>query len=172
MKRACAWCNRDMGEVESAPGTERDITHGICPDCISNLRFQTGTDLKNLLDTLAIPILVVNREGVVETGNKGAEALLNKKVLEIEGRRQGDVFECAYARLPEGCGQTTCCSGCAIRQAVQETYATGRSLHRVPAYLKNGAPERLVRIHMHISTEKVGEVVLLRIDDTGPDAGA
>jgi PAS domain-containing protein len=161
-----------MGDVAGAPGTELDITHGICPDCVSNLKFQTGTDLKSLLDTLAIPVLVVNRAGVVEAANQEAEALLQKNGSEIEGRRQGDVFECAYARLPEGCGQTTCCSGCAIRQSVQATYATGRSLHRVPAYLKNGVPAPVGRIHMHISTEKVGEVVLLRIDDIETDAGA
>jgi hypothetical protein len=160
-----------MGEVVSAPGTEREITHAICADCVSNLEFQSGTDLRNLLDTLAIPILMMSRAGVVQAANKEAEVRLGKKASDILGQRQGDVFECEFARLPEGCGQTTCCSGCAIRRAVQETYATGRSLHRVPAYLRNGVSGPRGPIRMHISTEKAGDVVLLRIDDIGTGAG-
>jgi len=154
-----------MGDVAAAPGFEREITHGICPDCVSNLEFQSGTDLKDFLDSLAIPVLVVSRAGVVETANKKAGVVLGKDVPAIMGARPGDVFECANARLPEGCGRTICCSGCAIRRSVQDTYATGRSLHRVPASLRHGGSEHSARIHMHISTEKAGEVVLLRIDD-------
>lgn len=31
MKRICAWCQKDMGEIE--PFEDKSITHGICPEC-------------------------------------------------------------------------------------------------------------------------------------------
>lgn len=32
MKRVCAWCGKDMGEIE--PLDDDSITHGICDDCL------------------------------------------------------------------------------------------------------------------------------------------
>jgi hypothetical protein len=158
-----------MGEVPTAQPDDETITHGICSDCMSNLKFQTGTTLKNLLDDLNAPILVLGRDGVIELSNRSAKDLLGKEAMAIEGHRPGDVFECSHARLPEGCGRTLCCSGCTIRRTVLETQSTGRSLNRAPACLKHGYAEHSAEVQMHISTEKVGEVVFLRIDDIETD---
>ena len=35
MIRQCAWCNKNMGEVE--PLEDKRITHGICPDCYETI---------------------------------------------------------------------------------------------------------------------------------------
>jgi hypothetical protein len=76
----------------------------------------------------------------------------------------GDVFECAYARLPGGCGRTAHCSGCTIRQTVMDTVRTGQGHLRAPAYLNRATPDGVQRIPLTISTERVGDFVLLRID--------
>jgi hypothetical protein len=44
---------------------------------------------------------------------------------------------------------------------------TGKSHLRSPAYLIQGTPDKNKEIKFLISTEKVGEVVLLRIDKIG-----
>ncbi len=31
MFRKCAWCQKDLGEIE--PLEDKNISHGICPDC-------------------------------------------------------------------------------------------------------------------------------------------
>jgi hypothetical protein len=123
--------------------------------------------LQQYLDGLGAPIVVVDPSGTVKTANKQARALLQRELSSIEGYRGGDVFECAYAGLPEGCGNTIHCSGCTIRRAVMETFDTEESKLKVPAILNRGnvgAPEQLQSL---ISTERVGDVVLLRIDAVG-----
>jgi hypothetical protein len=165
MKKICAWCRKDLGRIESQTVYENAITHGICGTCGQNLLFQMGVDLLVFLDSLKLPVVVVNQAGKIVTGNGQARTMLRKGLPEIEGYNGGEVFECAYARLPEGCGNTTHCSGCTIRRTVMETYASGRSFFRVPALLCRNTPEDPVIIKLQISTEKVSDLVLLRIDE-------
>ena len=171
MKRVCAWCDKEMGSVKSESSLPSDnvITHGICDDCKSNIRFQTGANLQSFLDSLKVPILVVDSEGVVKTANMKAQSVLGKDDVGIDGYRSGDVFECANARLPGGCGHTMHCSGCTIRRTVMETHSTGKAFFKVPAYLNKRTPEALEpeTICFLISTKKVGDMVLLRIDEVG-----
>ena len=164
MKRVCAWCRKDLGRVESQASSENVITHGICGGCRENLFFQMGVDLGVFLDSLKMPVVLVDRGGTVVTGNDQARKLVRKSLSEIEGYKGGEVFECAYARMPEGCGNTMHCSGCTIRRTVMETHGTGRSFLRVPATLYCNIPEDPEKIELLISTEKRDDLVLLRID--------
>ena len=166
MKKMCAWCGTEIGPV-GASKPDDAVTHGICDNCLDNFIFQEGVDLREFLDTLAAPILMVDSERVVRIANKTASALLGKQPDEIEGYRGGEVFECEYARLPEGCGQTVHCAGCAIRRTVMETLATGKSFSRVPATLRRHTPEEPQDVRFLISTEKVADTVLLRVDEIG-----
>jgi hypothetical protein len=110
----------------------------------------------------------VDSDVVVAMANKPLLSLFGKTLSQVTGQRGGDVFECAYARLPEGCGRTVHCSGCAIRRAVTETFTTGRSLQKVLAYLNRDAVTQFLQLGMLISTEKVLGMVLLRVDHIGP----
>ena len=74
-------------------------------------------------------------------------------------------MECAYAKLPEGCGNTKHCVACTIRNNVMATFETGRSLRQVPAFLNRIERYGVHQIRFLISTERVEEVVLLRIDE-------
>jgi hypothetical protein len=178
MKKVCAWCNKELDSNHLQKNPETGITHGICGSCKGNIFFQMGVELGIYLDSLKPPIVVVDQEGTVVTGNDKTRMLLRKELPEIEGYKGGDVFECAYARLPEGCGNTIHCSGCTIRRTVMETHETGKSSLRVPATLRRGTPEDTTNIKLLISTEKAGDMVLLRIDEmevedaqTEPDNG-
>ena len=145
MKRVCAWCRKELGRVDWQAGSENVITHGICGSCRDNVLFQMGVELGVFLDSLKLPIVVVNRGGTIVTGNDQARTVLQKGLPEIEGYKGGEVFECAYARLPDGCGNTMHCSGCTIRRTVMETHGTGRSFLRVPATLNRNTPQRIRR---------------------------
>jgi hypothetical protein len=72
-----------------------------------------------------------------------------------------------YSALPEGCGKTVHCSGCAIRNTVMDTFQSGKSHLAVEAPLVYGTPDNRHEISFLISTEKVKDVVLLRIDTVG-----
>jgi PAS domain-containing protein len=166
MERVCAWCGTRLGYIESSADQDA-ITHGLCPECAHHLFAQAGMPLEEYLDGLGAPILVVDASGTIQTADRQARALLQKELVEIQGYRGGEVFECVHARLPGGCGNTVHCSGCAIRHTVMETLRTGTGHLCVPAYLDHAAPGGTERIRFLISTEKVDEMILLRIDAVG-----
>lgn len=168
MRRICAWCQADLGTTGDGPDSAV-ITHGICETCAAALFSQLGVSMQQFLDRLPAPLLVVDDSGIVVGANQRAQILLGKDLPEIYGQRGGNVIECAYAYLPEGCGHTVHCRGCAIRNAVEETYATGKSLQRVPGYADGDRYTGPAGVRFLISTEKVGEVVLLRIDERLPE---
>jgi hypothetical protein len=128
---------------------------------------EMGMDLHKFLDGLQFPIVLVDDQGVVRTGNDPACQLLHKGLHEVEGFRGGEVFRCSNAILPGGCGNTVHCSGCVIRRTVMETHATGKSCLKVPALLKQQSSTDPQEVRFLISTEKVGDYVWLRVDEVG-----
>ena len=162
---ACSLCHPALPE---GPAAGRTITGGICGDCLRRIGEQAGMGLMEFLDRLELPVMVLDDDVKVQQANRPMRVLLGKDPSQIADRLGGEVFECVHAREPGGCGQTIHCSGCTIRRAVTETFMTGRSLHKVPAYLHRDMITESVEIDLLISTEKVFGAVLLRIDRVGP----
>jgi hypothetical protein len=166
MKKICAWCKRVLEALDTDHQQKFPITHGICETCAGNLLAQMGRPLYDFLDNLEVPILLMESGPLICTANKHAQKLLDKPLSEIEGRRGGDVIECAHAKRPEGCGNTVHCKSCTIRITVLETFANGKSFFRVPAYPDIQTVSGVKTMCFLITTERVGDFVLLRIEDT------
>jgi len=164
MLRMCAWCRKQIGTSNQSVHANDVVSHGICKSCTDNLTFQMGVLLTRFLDTFPEPIVAMDGNCLVRTANSAACRVLGKQAAAMERRLGGDVFECAYARLPEGCGRTIHCSGCAIRRAVTNTYQTGQPHYRIPAALNREDPDHPLSIAMFITTVKVNDLVLLRVD--------
>lgn len=163
MISSCIWCNNEiLPEGTSASGSR--VARGICASCREHFAFQMGVPLQTFLDSLPAPIFVVDNDVTVQAANRAGYAVLGKRPDQVLQRLGGVVFECAYARLPEGCGRTVHCSGCAIRRSVYHTFETGETLTGVPATLRCGGDGREQDVVMRISTELMGSVVLLRLD--------
>jgi len=160
----CSMCH---GELLESPVAMRAITGDICGECLERIGKQGGMGLVDLLDRLDAPVLLVGEDGKARQANKHMRAMLGKEPSEIDGRLGGEVFECVHAREPGGCGRAIHCSGCAIRRSVMDTFTTGRSLHKVPAYLHRDMITEYIEIDLLISTEKAFNAVLLRIDHIG-----
>jgi len=45
-----------------------------------------------------------------------------------------------------------------------QTYGTGRPFQRVPAKVNRNSPQEAEKMHLLISTERLADLVLLRID--------
>ena len=162
MKRICAWCKKDMGEVDVE--SQHAITHGLCGDCGFHLTARMGMPMREFLENFGAPVLLVDPDGIVQSVNGQSSALLRMDLPEIKGRFLGDVFECDYAALPEGCGRTVHCAGCTIRTGLNQTIETGESCLKAPAHLDHTGSDGPHEIRFLISTEKLGDLVLLRID--------
>ncbi len=163
-RNSCTMCHKDMAPEAAAP---RPVTGRICTECLDRFGARAGVPLLDFLDRLEVPVLVTDGDMVATLANKPLQKLLGKTLSRVKGQRGGNVFECAYARLPEGCGKTVHCSGCAIRRTVTETFLTGKGFRGVPAYLNRDMATQFQQLGIVISTEKVWGVVLLRIDHIG-----
>ena len=167
MNKICAWCEKEWQADESV--ADYVVTGSTCATCQRRV-FEAASicSLNEYLNRLGSPVLVMDDDVRVMDFNESARALLGKSAADIEGCYGGDVIECVYAKLPGGCGNTEHCRACTIRKTVTNTDATGDAHVRVPAYqdieTSNGARE----MRFTISTEKVGQFVLLRIDEVTP----
>lgn len=164
MRRICAWCKKELTPREDM-GMEKEITHGICSICALNFTSSVPKTLKDMLDLIREPVLIVDDQGFVMSANDSGLQVLGKDLESVENQRGGDVFECSYASLPEGCGGTEHCKTCAIRNIIMDTLVNDRGYKNVPAYQKINTSNGPRIMQFSISTEKIGDQILLRIDD-------
>ena len=164
MARICVRCKRQLLPQEEFR-TEKIVTQGLCTQCTVRLTKDVPTIIKELLNIIAEPVLVLDRRGIVQTANESGRRLLGKDLVDIEGISGGDVFGCVFASLPEGCGRTEHCKTCAIRNIVMDTLAHGRGYTNVPAFQNIRTPKGHRIMRFYVSTEKIDDHILLRIDD-------
>lgn len=164
MELRCAWCG-DV--IANAGDTAAGLSHGMCRFCAGFFSENRPGDLQSYIERLAIPVLLVDSDGRVQGGNQPAVNALGKRVPEMVGLLGGDVMECAYARLPEGCGNTEHCAACTVRRTVMHTHDTGEACERVVGYQELWDGEHARRTRVEISTRRCCGVVLLKIDKLG-----
>ena len=168
MSRTCAWCKAELPTENGGPA--HVVTRCFCPACREYFSSpRNRMSLEQYLNQIGVPVLVMDDDVRVLGFNQPARTLLGHRIEGCLGRYGGDVLECAYARLPGGCGNTEHCKACAIRRTVTTTHATGDSKTNVPAYQDIVTPGGTREVRFLISTEKVGNFVLLRIDEVRPN---
>ncbi len=77
-------------------------------------------DVRTIFDTLPVPVILVNREGVIQQANPSFTALTPPTYqMELVGKRPGDVLGCLHAvEYPNGCGSTPYCKACGTNIAI------------------------------------------------------
>jgi len=160
MKTICSWCKAVIRDDPTAPNGP--ISHGLCPACAERLFSEMGTPLDRYLDQWSEPILILDNQGHVHGGNRAAAKLPGFSVADDAPLLPGDVIECPYAELPEGCGKTVHCVGCAIRRAITEVQRTGRPVRRIPAHRECRIGDTPAALW--ISAEKLGPHLYLILE--------
>jgi len=163
MRRVCAWCNKELMAKEEY-ASEGDISHGICSQCAIKVTSFEPRTAKQLLNYVQEPVFVIDSDGIVKSANQVGLEMLGKDMAEIENELGGDAFECSYASVEGGCGNTVHCKTCAIRNIVMGTLSTGQGYKNVPAFQSINTSDGTKILRFYISTEKVEECILLRID--------
>lgn len=164
MQLICAWCGSTIDRAGYGPTLDSSTSHGMCPTCSETIASeQRGVSLERHIDSIPIPILLVDRNNVVVTMNSKAGEMLGGK-LATARQLLGHVFDCVHSRRPEGCGRTIRCSSCAIRRSVAATFSTGEPEIQIPATLTTESPDQLSEAVLTITTVKSDGVVLLRVE--------
>ena len=145
---------------------DHKITSGICSDCMEEILTDQPQSVREILDSLEAPVLLLDKGYLIRGANEAARKILGRPLADIENFLPGDAMECINARLPGGCGKTVHCQACTLRLVLNQTIKSGEDLERVPAYQdvfqKDGS---VTRRFLLISTEKLEDFVLLRIDE-------
>jgi hypothetical protein len=122
------------------------------------------------LESIEEPVLLMqgNPRQVV-TANRKALDVFGKPLGEIEAHRGGEVFDCVHSFTDAGCGKDAHCEPCTIRKAIVDTFESGTP-HRAAAELQVRKDGTTKACAIEISTEKAGELALVRIERFDPAA--
>jgi len=156
MKIVCSLCRKDICEIEplSYPGSK----YGTCDECHAAFAEKIkGITLDKLIDDFETPILVVDEDCRIVASNKLASNIagLGPSKRDYMGLLGGEVMKCEYADLPEGCGKTYHCVGCAIVNTVQASIEKGEPQINIPVTLKR----KEGNIKLRITAEKIFSLV-------------
>lgn len=159
MQIKCSYCQAGMGRKK--PFDSDEISHGICDECLAYYSDQfEGLSFDEYLDRFEAPVLIVNNHVRILASNRKVETMIGRSHNKFVGLLGGEALECAYARLPGGCGHTVHCVTCSIRNTVTAVIESGKPQMHVPAKLNQNDQ----KIAMLISAEKIGPFVLLTIE--------
>lgn len=167
----CTWCGSLLPTPPkrgSPPEAPEGL--GICRQCADTLRADLDVSLDRFRSESGPAVVVVTRDVRVVDASLGAVDMLEDATADgapLVGRPGGEVFGCENAELPGGCGATPNCSDCTVRRVVTSTRESGQPQVRVPATLRVTSHSPKKRISFLITTAKVGDNVLLRIDSPG-----
>jgi len=165
MKLVCAWCGTPIERSGYDQTLDRCISHGMCPACSQTwLSEENGVSLQSHIDSIPVPILLVDSNNATLAMNMKASEALGVSSESVGGSQFGTVFDCVHSNLAEGCGRSIHCSGCVIRRSVADTYRTGQPQIAVPATLSVASSDNPSDVVFTITTVRNDKVVLMRID--------
>lgn len=166
MSQICSLCRQEMAVPSQA--SEYAITHGICEACLSRVPGASGYGA--LLEAIDAPVLLMQGSPrQVVTVNARALELFEKELAEVEAHRGGQVFDCVHSFTAAGCGRDVNCENCTIKHAIVDTFDTAVPRHTASAVLqvkRNGGIESRT---IQVSTEKLGDLALVRIESFDGD---
>jgi hypothetical protein len=160
MNTICSICRRDIRKTE--PISDKGIKHAVCDECHNIFTEKIrGKTLDGLINEFTSPILIVDEDCRIVAANKPASTIagLGPSKRDYIGLLGGEAMQCEYADLPEGCGLTYHCAGCAIRNAVKGSMESGEPQKDIPVILKRKCGD----INIMISTEKIFSLVRISI---------
>lgn len=165
-RKTCKWCKNDF-YIPSEQSKAFIITGGVCSSCAKKISVKTESTIENrkYIESISNPVLLMQPEPrLVYTANTKAVELFNKKLFEIEGFRGGQVFDCVHSFTEAGCGKDVNCENCKIKAAIVDTFITENSFNSVESPLEIKKNNKIETYLLRISTEKIGNLALVRID--------
>lgn len=163
MRSLCAWCGTPLN-LESATQDDRPITHGICPRCLAKVLSGYPVPLDDFLGFFDAGVMILDESGRAVSANGTACSLFRKELAEVRGAAKGVLFGCAYAHEESGCGHSSHCSKCTLRQVVDRCLHMGENKAACSILLQKDLGEGLQTCRVVISVERIGAGVMLRID--------
>ncbi len=169
MSVICSICRKEIPEKQ---GRALKITAYItCDECHDAfVKKNADKDFASVIDQYETPVLVVDEDCRIVAANKLASQITGAgpSKRDLLGLFGGEAMGCKYADLPEGCGKTEHCVGCAIRKSISATIENNATQKNIPVTIKKEDGE----VNVVISTEKIFSLVRINIKaDVLPSKG-
>jgi PAS domain-containing protein len=128
-----------------------------------------GDFIEGILDTIPLPIFLVDEDVRIFWSNQSAAQLLDREPDLAFLRRCGEVMHCLHAvESTEGCGRTKFCKNCPIRNSVQQSIQ-GQRVVREKNRMHMVENDQVVEINMLVTTAPFAyqdeSLVLLILED-------
>jgi hypothetical protein len=154
----CVRCTRQLEEEDSLYRLTR-----TCERCFTTVLSSRGVVVSGYLESLRMPAALVARDQRILFSNGRFRKLAAGR--EVVGRTIGDALECIYSPLLGRCGEAVVCLLCRLKSSVENTWLTREGLRGVPFSFPHKEEGRR---RFSITTEIVGDAVLLLMDPPGP----
>ncbi|MCK9431944.1 MAG: PAS domain S-box protein [Candidatus Omnitrophica bacterium] len=90
------------------------------------------TNLQKIFDVVSVGLLLIDEGGVVKRVNNTVASWMKDASSELDSKQPGDVLGCVHALSdPSGCGRTSSCPACPIRNAFERVLRTGEQVHNI-----------------------------------------
>ncbi|WP_292467616.1 PAS domain-containing sensor histidine kinase [Methanolobus sp.] len=86
--------------------------------------------LDTIFDLAPIPMVLVNRNGIVENINQECMEITKLEKEKSIGKKPGEIFSCVNASKGNGCGTNEKCTRCIFYTAAIETLKTRNNIHK------------------------------------------
>ncbi len=120
--------------------------------------------LRDVLNSIDVPIIVTDSAMTLLQVNKKAERILGDSAHQLEMPAIGIAIECRYAGFAGSCGGSEQCAGCLLRQAIRDTSEDGRPRYGAYSDLEVAASPGTEMKRFRFSTAKMGDAVVLTIE--------
>jgi len=120
------------------------------------------SEVNRFIETKEQPLLLLDGDVRVLSANSSFGALIGKPAGNIENQSGGEVFGCELASRQDGCSRMEACQHCTLRSTVNDCIAGKATAGET--VLKHPTPTGTELIRITFSTERVRNLVLLRID--------
>ena len=119
-------------------------------------RFQdTNNVYRAILDSVPLPIFLVQEGGVIVDYNLAAAPLCGTDKDRVISRRGGEVLKCIHSHdVVEGCGYGPACRWCGIRNSVNESM-NGIKVTRRRVKAEFAAPRGIAAVDLLVTTSPV-----------------
>lgn len=166
MRVICSKCQRILADE----GSRSDLVQRrLCTGCARAVGpGSRPRALSEALEDIPGPVVVIDPDGRVLAANSAVAGMLGRERDALLGLRGGEAMTCAYAQLPEGCGNTVHCRECTIRRTVMAVYEDGRPRLGVLAYLRAEA----MPLDVVLSARPYAGCVLVSVESASPACGA
>ena len=162
MRVVCAWCSK---EISACPVNDGLVSHGMCGLCRRGFLGERWISIKDLIRDTPFPVMLVDREMKVKAMSGPAATGLGASASGDSMRLAGVVIGCVNSGLPGGCGHSSECGGCILRNTATATFADGKPRNGVTSVHRLNADGGVRDVQITFSVERIDAGVMLYVED-------